>query len=126
MLIDTHGLIWFLEDNSRMSRRALEVAEDQDTYLYVSLAPLWEMAIKVRLGKLNLVGDFQAFVLDQLTRNDIEVLGISLEHVIQTANLPLHHRDPFDRLLIAQAVVEDMPIISSDAALDAYPVMRIW
>ncbi|HUG16770.1 MAG TPA: type II toxin-antitoxin system VapC family toxin [Thermomicrobiales bacterium] len=126
MLIDTHGLIWFLEDNSRMSRRALEVAEDQDTHLFVSLASLWEMAIKVRLGKLNLVGDYHAFVLEQLTRNDIEVLGISLEHVIQTASLPLFHRDPFDRLLVAQAIVENMPIISADMSLEAYPVTRIW
>jgi PIN domain nuclease of toxin-antitoxin system len=75
---------------------------------------------------LHLVGDFESFVLDQLTRNDIRVLDIDLEHVTQTTNLSLFHRDPFDRLIIAQAIVEGMPIISADATFDAYPVTRIW
>jgi PIN domain nuclease of toxin-antitoxin system len=126
ILIDAHGLIWFLEDSPRLSQRAKETVEHPDTDLLISMASLWEMAIKIGLGKLQIAGDFSMLLRGQLTQNDIRVLDIQLPHVAQVATLALHHRDPFDRLLVAQAIVEDMPIISADTALDAYPVTRIW
>jgi PIN domain nuclease of toxin-antitoxin system len=84
------------------------------------------MAIKISLGKLTLGQPFEAFITEQLARNAIGLLSINLEHTAAVINLPFHHRDPFDRLLLAQAQVENLPFISSDPAFDAYGVQRIW
>ena len=92
----------------------------------LSVASLWEMAIKISLGKLVLTEPFETMVPEQLDLNGIDQLGIEFKHVTQVSKLPFHHCDPFDRLIVAQALIEELPIISADGALDAYGVRRLW
>lgn len=92
----------------------------------MSIASIWEMAIKASTGKLSFTSPFDAFVTEQMRRNRIDLLAISIAHTAQVVSLPYYHRDPFDRLLIAQAAVDNIPIVSVDAAFDAYPVTRLW
>jgi PIN domain nuclease of toxin-antitoxin system len=94
--------------------------------LLLSVASLWEISVKVSIGKLTLAQPYDIFVPQQLTDNDIVVLPISLAHLGVVSTLPFHHRDPFDRLLIAQAMIERLPIVSTDTAFDAYSVKRLW
>jgi PIN domain nuclease of toxin-antitoxin system len=102
-----------------------EVCESQLNKLLLSVASVWEMAIKVSLGKLTLPGDFGSFVATQMADNDIGLLSIEMAHTNLVVGLPYHHRDPFDRLLIAQAMAERIPIVSQDRLFDAYPVTCI-
>ncbi len=127
VLLDTHTFLWFIEDHPRLSRVARQLIEDNTTVPFLSVASLWEMAIKISLGKMT-VGNqsFETFIPEQMSRNDIAPLDITVWHVARVAVLPLAHRDPFDRMLIAQAIIEELPIISADSILDAYPVTRIW
>jgi PIN domain nuclease of toxin-antitoxin system len=125
LLLDTHAFLWFIDDSPRLSTRAKTLLES-DAELLLSAASLWEIAIKVSLGKLTLAQSFDTFLPEQLTKNAVEVLPISLAHLAAVAALPFRHRDPFDRLLIAQASVERAPVVSADAAFDAYAVQRIW
>jgi PIN domain nuclease of toxin-antitoxin system len=125
LLLDTHTFLWFIEDNLRLSVSAKALLES-DADLLLSVSCLWEISIKVSIGKLTLAQPFHVFFPQQLVDNDIEILPISLAHLEVISTLPFHHRDPFDRLLIAQAITEQLPIVSIDAALDAYPVTRLW
>jgi PIN domain nuclease of toxin-antitoxin system len=125
-LLDTHALLWFLAGERALSPRARLLVEDPDNTIFVSVASLWEIAIKVGLGKLDIGQPYTEFVHDQLNRTAFEVLGIETRHLISLSNLPLHHRDPFDRMLVAQAISEGLPIIGIDAAFDEYPVQRLW
>jgi PIN domain nuclease of toxin-antitoxin system len=93
---------------------------------FLSVASLWEIAIKLSIGKLALSSPFEMLIPQQLSLNGIQLLNINLAHTVVIASLPFHHRDPFDRLLIAQAMVEKMPVISIDAAFDVYPIIRRW
>jgi PIN domain nuclease of toxin-antitoxin system len=126
LLLDTHTFLWFLADDPQLSPTARSLIEDGTNEILLSMASLWEIAIKVSLGKLTLGGAFATFIPDQLTLNAFGLLPIELAHVTAVAALPFHHRDPFDRLLVAQALVEPLPIISRDPALDAYGVTRKW
>lgn len=126
VLLDTHTFLWFVEDDPKLNPHVQRIIEDADTQPFLSMATIWEMAIKVNLGKLGLPAPFALFIPDQLRLNTIMQLDIAIEHTVRVASLPLHHRDPFDRLLIAQPLVEQMPIISRDAAFDAYGVTRVW
>ncbi len=126
LLLDTHTFLWFLAADPQLSATARALIEDGDTEVYLSVGSLWEMAIKVSLGKLSLAQPFDTFIPDQLARNSIELLGIAVGHTARVVGLPFHHRDPFDRLLIAQALVEGIPIVGVDAAFDAYGVTRLW
>ena len=126
VLLDTHTFLWFIEDNRNLSATARRIIEDGDTQPGLSVASIWEMAIKVSIGKLELRQPFESLIPQQLAENDITLLGISVSHAIRLTTLPFHHRDPFDRLLIAQAMVEQLPILGVDAAFDAYGVERIW
>lgn len=124
-LIDTHALLWFLDDSPKLSKSARATMEDEQVELMVSVVSLWEIAIKANLGKLEIEGD-----ISQL-RQDLSTLGIRLQSILVAdldgyLRLPIHHRDPFDRLLIAQALVMDIPLISADAHFDAYEVQRLW
>jgi len=92
----------------------------------LSIGSLWEIAIKLCLGKLTVAMPTEVLMTQQLTSNDIAVLSITVPHLVTVSTLPLHHRDPFDRLIIAQAMVEQLPIVSADPAFDAYPVERLW
>lgn len=123
-LIDTHALLWFLKDDKQLSQKALEIIETSD--IKVSIASLWEIAIKTSLGKLVLPAPFEVIFPQQLYINDIEILQASVKHLSQLNQLEFHHRDPFDRLLIAQAMVDDMTLVSRDTAFKDYDVKVIW
>jgi PIN domain nuclease of toxin-antitoxin system len=125
LLLDTHAFLWFIEDSPRLSAEAKGLLES-DVDLFISVASLWEIAIKLSTGKLTLTQQFEAFISEQLSKNTIEVLPITVAHLALVATLPFHHRDPFDRLLIAQATVELLPIVSIDQALDHYRIKRLW
>ena len=125
LLLDTHTFLWFLDDSPQLSQKGKALLE-ADNELLLSVASLWEIAIKLRLGKLTVAVPIEVLMTQQLTQNDIALLPITVAPLIVVSTLPLHHRDPFDRLLIAQALVEQMPIVSADPAFDAYPVQRLW
>jgi len=126
ILLDTHTFLWFIDDNPRLSESARVVIESEDSQPFISAASLWEIAIKISLGKLQLKQAYDAFIPQQLALNGIGVLSLSLEHLSTVAVLPFHHRDPFDRLLVAQAKIENMPLVSADPAFDLYEIKRIW
>ena len=125
-LLDTHSLIWFIEGDAKLSVHARQLMDDEANELFVSVGSLWEMAIKFSIGKLNLGRPFAEMFPQQLADNSIEILGITVDHLRTVCDLPFHHRDPFDRLIIAQAGIEQMPIISVDIVFDAYGVKRVW
>lgn len=125
-LLDTHSFLWFISGDERLSRPARALIEARENPMLVSVASLWEIAIKHGLGKLSLERPFVELISNQLERQRIGVLAIEIPHLAELTGLPLHHRDPFDRLLVAQARAEDLPIISVDAVLDEYDIQRIW
>ena len=125
-LLDTHGLIWFLTGDAQLSIRARSLIEDDKNRIFISIASLWEMAIKFSIGKLNIGQSFETLFPAQLESNNIEILEISVDHLKVVCKLPFHHRDPFDRLIIAQALAEKWSVISADAVFDSYAVSRIW
>lgn len=126
LLLDTHTLLWFTAGDSSLSQSACSAIEDLNNNRYVSVASLWEIAIKVSINKLTLSEPFETLIPEQLAENRIELLDISVEHTALIASMPFHHRDPFDRLVAAQAKVEQMTLVSVDAAFDAYGVTRLW
>ena len=126
ILLDTHAFLWFIAGSDELSARARELIEDENNVLFLSAASLWEMAIKVGLGKLTLNEPFETLIPEQLSTNGFQILNINVSHTAKVINLPFHHRDPFDRLLIAQAITEEIPIISSDEIFDEYGVTRFW
>jgi PIN domain nuclease of toxin-antitoxin system len=126
LLLDTQAMLWFLWNDPQLSRVARALIEDPTNRKLVSIATCWEIAIKVGLRKLDLGEPSRSFLGREIARNNFEWLPISLDHATTVDGLPLHHKDPFDRLLIAQAMVEGVPIIGSDAAFDPYPIRRLW
>ena len=125
LLLDTHSFLWFIEDSPQLSTDAKSLLES-DVDLLISAASLWEIAIKIGIGKLTLTQPFDTFIPDQLTRNAIDLLPITVPHLALVSTLPLHHRDPFDRLLVAQAIIEQILIVSIDDKFDLYGANRIW
>ena len=125
LLLDTHTFLWFVDDNPRLSSNAKALLES-DNDLLLSTASLWEIAIKLSIGKLSLLQSFAPFVRQQLSINAIDILQIDTAHLDIVSTLPFHHRDPFDRLLVAQAMIEQLPIISADIAFDGYSIKRLW
>ncbi len=125
-LIDTHAALWFLSGDPRLSTAARSAIEDPDNERLFSAACAWEIAIKVSLGKLDLHAPFDTLVPGQVEQNGISFLPIRPGHLRRIVRLPFHHRDPFDRLIIAQAIPEEATLISADAKLDDYGVHRIW
>lgn len=126
VLLDTHTFLWFIAGSKNLSPKARKLIEDEANRVFLSAASLGEIAIKVSLGKLALSEPFETLIPAQLEMNSIEMLGISVSHASQVASLPFHHRDPFDRLLVSQALTEEIPIVSADEALDTYGVARLW
>jgi len=126
LLLDTHTFIWYVTDNSRLSNQVLEFINDENNEILLSIASLWEIAIKQNLGKLSFNQPFDKFITQQLNLNDFRLLDIKISHITVVATLPLHHRDPFDRILIAQALAENIPILSADKIFDLYPIRRVW
>ena len=126
LLLDTHTFIWYVTDNPRLSAHVKLLIEDENNEKLVSIASIWEMAIKHSIGRLNFSLPFIEFVGQQLTVSNIGLLEINLQHIEVVASLPLHHRDPFDRLIIAQSIVEQIPILSVHAIFHAYAIARVW
>lgn len=128
LLLDTHAFLWLLNDDYDYLRgkAAKQLFLDENNSLFFSLASVWEMPIKVSLGKLDIQQPLADFLLEQLAINNITLLEIDFKHVLKTMELPFHHRDPFDRLLIAQTIIEDMVLLSVDSAFDAYDVGHVW
>ncbi len=126
-LLDISAFLWFVYNDRRLSTVATERIGDFDNVIYLSMASIWEIAIKVNLRRgLVLHRPFPDFIDHQLNSNRFELLQINVSHLKRVADLPPYHRDPFDRLLIAQAHVENIPVITSDAAFDQYPIQRVW
>jgi PIN domain nuclease of toxin-antitoxin system len=126
LLLDTHAFLWFITGDPKLSSTAERAIRDGTNELLLSVASVWEMAIKVRLDRLPIPQPLDSFVPLQLEINRISLLPIELQHTFEIARLPLHHRDPFDRLLIGQAMVETIPIISADDAFASYEVEVMW
>ncbi len=126
LLLDTHTFIWFFTGNPKISNQVRVLIENEDNEKLLSTASIWEIAIKQSTGKLSFYLPFEVFITQQLSLNDFTLLEIKIDHLAVVATLPFHHRDPFDRLLIAQAMVEQIPILSTDSAFDSYLIQRLW
>lgn len=124
-LLDTHTVIWYVEDDAKIPAKAKKAMEDADSELFVSVVSLWELAIKVSLGKLKLPMPVRD-IAEELRENKASFIPISEEHALATERLPWHHRDPFDRMLAAQARHEGLTLVSVDEIFDQYDVARIW
>jgi len=125
ILLDTHAFLWFVWDDEHLSQTAKDAITDPNNRKLVSAAGVWEIAIKVSLQKLDLGMPYLPFMQSQLAINLFEILSLTLEHGAEVSRLPFHHRDPFDRLMIAQSMCEQIPIVSADPAFDAYSIKRI-
>ncbi|MBA4067291.1 MAG: PIN domain nuclease [Isosphaera sp.] len=126
LLLDTHTLLWFALDDPQLSRPAGALIRDLANTKFVSPASYWEIAIKTSTGKYTLAVPHATFFEGAITDNGFRVLHLEPRHTAVVAALPFHHRDPFDRLLVAQALAEGMPVVSADTALDPYGVQRLW
>ncbi len=126
LLLDTHAFLWWVEGSSKLGRKAREAISDPDNECLVSLASAWELAIKASLGKIRLALSVKRYLVEHIAVNRFQTLPIALDHVALTETLARHHRDPFDRLLIAQALVEKLPVLTADPIFRKYGVKRIW
>jgi PIN domain nuclease of toxin-antitoxin system len=126
VLVDTHTFLWALLKDHRLSTRAKQVLISGENELVFSLVSLWEIAVKMKIGKLNTVGSSVTYIRDEMAEYGMELLPIRYEHILELERLPLHHSEPFDRLLIAQAVAESLPILTHDEKFPLYPVKLIW
>jgi PIN domain nuclease of toxin-antitoxin system len=126
LLLDTHTFIWCSIQSNKLLQSVSDLLVDQDSSLFLSLVSVWEIQIKTQLGKLAFELPLTEPITSQQETNHLQLLPIQLNHILALEALPNHHRDPFDRLLVAQAMIEQMPILSTDTILGAYPVQRIW
>ena len=126
LLIDSHALLWFVWDDPNLSATAKALLEDPANQKFISVATCWEIAIKVGLKKLNLGEPATTFLPRELAANKFDLLAIELAHATFVESLPPHHKDPFDRLLVAQAMIEKLSLVSADAAFDRYGATRLW
>lgn len=126
LLLDTHTLLWWVADDRRLSARARAAIGDRKAECLFSLASCWEMAIKISLGKLTLAAPVERFLPEQLAINQVTLHPIEFAHTARVARLPFHHRDPFDRLMVAQALHDDLTVVSADRVFRRYGVKRIW
>lgn len=125
-LLDTHAFLWWITDDRRVSRRVREMLENRGNDFLFSAASAWELIIKAQLGKLKLPVHAPQFIQEQLALNALLTLPIDLAHVLHAHTLPMHHRDPFDRILVAQSQVEKLPIVTADPLITQYAVETIW
>jgi PIN domain nuclease of toxin-antitoxin system len=126
ILLDTQAFLWLALDAPELTKKAKKIFLDSKNEFYISLASIWEISIKTSIGKLGFEKSFEKIILQQLQENSIQQLVINFRHIIKVARLPFHHRDPFDRLLAAQAIEEKLTILSSDTVFDKYGIKRIW
>jgi len=125
-LLDTQALLWITTNDTRLSNTAKDFYLNAENEIWFSMAGIWELAIKSSIGKIKFEKDLEEFIETHVKGNNIDILKIELPHVLRTEILPFHHRDPFDRLIIAQAIEDNLPIIGNDTAFDKYNVQRIW
>ncbi len=125
-LLDTHTFIWWDSDQQKLSKTVSDMCHDQSNTLMLSVASVWEMQIKHQLGKLTLKLPLATIIQEQRETNTIEIVPVQLAHVLALESLPLYHRDPFDRLVIAQANVEGAIVLSCDTIFTQYPVNVMW
>lgn len=126
LLLDTHTFLWFIEGSLNLSDTARSLIEDQENQRLLSIASLWEMSIKVSIGKLTLGMSISELIEREVYGNAIELLEIQPEHLNELVALPFHHKDPFDRLMIAQSLAENIPLVTKDSAFERYSVDLLW
>jgi PIN domain nuclease of toxin-antitoxin system len=126
VLLDTHSFIWFNMNDARLTAAARRVIADANNQVFVSPASYWEIAIKISKGKFTLAAPYEVFWQKGIDDNAFDILPIELRHTSQLVSMPFHHKDPFDRLLVAQALTERVALVSDDSMLDAYGINRIW
>ena len=126
LLLDTHTLLWFALTVPQLSGTGIALIMDPDNEKLVSPASYWEIAIKISIKKYTLSKPYEVFMEEAIDKNGFGYLHIEPKHTAALTTLPFHHKDPFDRLLIAQAMTEGIPIVSSDTMLDSYPIKRLW
>jgi PIN domain nuclease of toxin-antitoxin system len=125
-LLDTHAFLWFVSADDKLSSKARSIIKNSNNEVYFSAASAWEMSIKVRLGRLTIEEELEPFIIKQLSENNFSTLSITIFHSIYTSKLPDIHKDPFDRMIIAQSQVEDMPLISKDKNIEKYKIPVVW
>ena len=126
LLLDTHVFLWWVSDAPELSEAARAAISDSGNTCYLSLASCWELSIKSSIGKLKLKKPVERFISEQMQQNGFLLLNIELRHVAKVESLELHHRDPFDRLLVTQAKAERMTLVTADAVLSDYGIRCIW
>ena len=126
LLLDTHTFLWFIAGSLNLSDTARNLIQEQENQKFLSIAGLWEMSIKASIGKLEVGMTLTELVKREVYGNAIDLLEIRPEHLDELAKLPFHHKDPFDRLMISQSLVENIPILSRDSAYRSYPVHLLW
>jgi PIN domain nuclease of toxin-antitoxin system len=126
LLLDTHAFLWWVGADRRLSRKARSAVGAGRNECFVSLATAWEIAIKASLGSLRVDASLERFLPDQIAANGFQPLPIDLRHTARVATLPFHHRDPFDRLLVAQALEEELAVVTADPVFAEYGVKRVW
>jgi PIN domain nuclease of toxin-antitoxin system len=126
LLLDTHVFIWWSDEPENLSDRSLEAFKSTENSLILSIVSIWEMQIKIQIGKMRLKHTLRYLIENQSNINNIEILPITVGHIYMLENLPMHHRDPFDRLLICQAIEESLLLVSKDNVFSNYPVNIYW
>jgi PIN domain nuclease of toxin-antitoxin system len=126
LLLDTHSFIWWADEPEKLSEQALQALEDENNQLLLSIVSIWEIQIKVQLGKMKLNLPLKDLLESQEQTNNLEILPLPKEHIFALDSLPFHHKDPFDRLLVAQGIIENTTSISADSKLSTYAVTLLW
>ncbi len=126
ILLDTHALLWLITDDKRLSKTSRKIFLNTENCLYFSIVSLWEICIKKSLGKISLENKWLDIIQNEMKANSIQWLLVEVSHCAKVTELPFHHRDPFDRMLIAQAMTEDLSILSRDNSFSAYKIRCIW
>jgi len=126
LLLDTHTFIWWSNEPEKLSTRVLAACQDSDNSLILSIVSIWEMQIKIQIGKMRLTYSLRKLIENQQNVNSIQIMPITVNHIYMLENLPMHHRDPFDRLLICQAAEEGIQLASKDNVFSNYPVSLYW
>jgi PIN domain nuclease of toxin-antitoxin system len=126
LLLDTHAFMWWHSEPEHISKSTLTLLQDSANEVILSVVSLWEMQIKIQLGKLTLRDDLELMLKIQQERNNISLISVALPHILELKTLPLHHKDPFDRILIAQSKVENATLVSRDSVFKSYECSVIW
>ena len=126
LILDTHTFLWIVTDDKELSRKAKKYYLDKDNDIYLSGASIWEMAIKISLDRLKLSEPLDSFIKNHALANNIKILEIISIHLYKLESLPFHHRDPFERAIIAQSMTEGYTVLGDDKAFDSYPIERVW